>query len=81
MPFADIVESSIVVTPFSKERAKAPDGVLDPSYERRERATAMHGHLPNNKEVWTGVLAHQNSADLTPTSLPKSRQQQLMLLR
>lgn len=81
MPLSDIIKSTVIVVCFPKKCVKIPYSILDPTHKGRECTTTMHGHLPDDKKVWSSMLAHQDSANLAPTRLPKSFQQQLMLLR
>lgn len=70
MPFTDIVESLMVVACFQKKGAQTTESILDSTHEGCIGAASMHSHFPDNKEGWSGMLAHQHSADLTRTGLP-----------
>jgi hypothetical protein len=75
MPLAEVVESRIVMARLSKEGTKRPNSVLDPTHEGIERTATMYGHLAHDEEVWSGVLAHQDSPDLAPSCLSERRYQ------
>ncbi|GAA4801640.1 hypothetical protein GCM10023307_30260 [Lysobacter hankyongensis] len=58
MPFADVIESSVVVPRLPKESMNLPDGILNPPNEGRECTTTMHGHLPDNKQIRPDMFTH-----------------------
>jgi hypothetical protein len=72
MPFAQIVEPSVIVVGFAKEGLQRPEDVSHHANESRERAPlSLDSNVFDAKRVGPNVLAHQYAAYLATASLGK----------
>jgi hypothetical protein len=71
VPFANIVEPSVVVFRPLKESIQDPDHFVDASQERGDRPRTVNTHLSHCERINADVLTHQNAADLPAASPPE----------
>jgi hypothetical protein len=73
MPFAQIVESSVIVVGFAEEGLQWPEDASNHPNEGRERAPpSLDSNVFDAKHVEPNVLAHQYAAYLSTAGLGKS---------
>ena len=69
MPFADIVEASIVMPGLVEEPTEFGPDLVNVTHKRRECPLSMYRQFPNNKLIRADVLGQEDPANLTPASV------------
>lgn len=67
MPFADIIESSVIVLCPVEELAELGPHILDSTHEGSKGSSSIDSDVSNDKPIRSNMFGHDQAANLTPT--------------